>query len=265
MIRVLSLGAGVQSTTLLRMALAGEAGDRLDAAIFADTGWEPAAVYAHLDSLRAECEAAGLPLHVVRYRDLHADLLAGRVGTRLPLYLKQPQGRGMLRRQCTSKYKIEPIRRKVRELLGLRPRQRWPQEIVVEQWFGISLDEAAHRMRDPDLPCISHRYPLVEKRMTRTDCLRWLADRGYPDPPKSACIGCPFHDDAYWRSMKRERPGEWEEAVAADRHVRHSLRSVRSEAFLHSALIPLDQIDLRSREECGEQSFLAECEGMCGV
>ena len=38
---MLSLGAGVQSSTLLLMAREGEL--ELDAAVFADTRWEPAA------------------------------------------------------------------------------------------------------------------------------------------------------------------------------------------------------------------------------
>ena len=42
-LRVLSLGAGVQSTTLALMAAHGEIGPMPDAAIFADTGWEPQA------------------------------------------------------------------------------------------------------------------------------------------------------------------------------------------------------------------------------
>jgi len=57
--RVLSLGGGVQSTTLLLMAIT-EQIEPLDAAIFADTGWEPAAVYEHMDWLRGKCERAGL-------------------------------------------------------------------------------------------------------------------------------------------------------------------------------------------------------------
>ena len=40
-LRVLSLGAGVQSTTLALMAAHGEIGPMPDCAIFADTGWEP--------------------------------------------------------------------------------------------------------------------------------------------------------------------------------------------------------------------------------
>jgi hypothetical protein len=46
--RILSLGAGVQSTTMALMAAVGEIADKPDAAIFADTGWEPKAVYDHL-------------------------------------------------------------------------------------------------------------------------------------------------------------------------------------------------------------------------
>ena len=48
--RYLSLGAGVQSSTALLLAARGDIAP-FDAAIFADTGWEPAAVYAHLDRL----------------------------------------------------------------------------------------------------------------------------------------------------------------------------------------------------------------------
>lgn len=51
MLRVLSLGAGVQSTTLALMAAHGEI-EPPDCAIFADTQWEPAEVYAHLNCAR---------------------------------------------------------------------------------------------------------------------------------------------------------------------------------------------------------------------
>ena len=49
-LRVLALGAGVQSSYLLLASCAGEL-PRLDCAIFADTMNEPDAVYTHLDWL----------------------------------------------------------------------------------------------------------------------------------------------------------------------------------------------------------------------
>ena len=52
LIRIISLGAGVQSTTMAFMAAHGEIGPMPDCAIFADTGWEPKRVYRHLEWIR---------------------------------------------------------------------------------------------------------------------------------------------------------------------------------------------------------------------
>ncbi|MCW1885601.1 hypothetical protein OKA04_12755 [Luteolibacter flavescens] len=71
-ITLLSLGAGVQSTTLALLAEAGEI-ERPAAAIFADTGDEPAKVYEHLERLRG---MISFPVHIVRVgKGLGADFL----------------------------------------------------------------------------------------------------------------------------------------------------------------------------------------------
>jgi hypothetical protein len=121
---------------------------------------------------------------------------------------------GMIRRQCTKDYKIVPIRRKVRELVGLT-RRRSPAHAVVEQWIGISLDQVI-RMKPSFEAWQVNRWPLIEQRMSRHDCLRWLARHNYPIPPKSSCIGCPFHSDAMWRQIRDGDPDAWAEAVAVD-------------------------------------------------
>jgi hypothetical protein len=145
-LRVLSLGAGVQSTTLALMAAHGAIGPMPDCAIFADTGWEPRAVYDHLAWLRSP-GVLPFPVHVVKAGDLRADLLRAASGERwasIPAFTRTvARGRvslGMIRRQCTKDYKIAPIRREVRALAGLT-RRRSPPHPVVEQWIGISLDE----------------------------------------------------------------------------------------------------------------------------
>lgn len=74
-IRTLSLGAGVQSTALLALAADGVI-DTFDAAIFSDTGWEPAEVYNHLDRIVAEiAEPAGIPVHRVSNGNIRDDAL----------------------------------------------------------------------------------------------------------------------------------------------------------------------------------------------
>nr|WP_143045048.1 hypothetical protein [Jiangella alba] len=73
-LRVLSLGAGVQSTTLALMAAAGEL-PALDVAIFADMGWEPAAVYLHLERLEAALGSSGIVVHRVSGGDIRRDVV----------------------------------------------------------------------------------------------------------------------------------------------------------------------------------------------
>lgn len=72
--RYLSLGAGVQSSTLLLLAMRGEI-PTFDAAIFADTGWEPAPVYAHLRRLQRLAAPAGIPVVQVSAGNIRRDAL----------------------------------------------------------------------------------------------------------------------------------------------------------------------------------------------
>lgn len=150
------------------------------------------------------------PVHIVSAGNIHDNLIAAGCGQRwasVPVFTRtiDPRGQatiGMIRRQCTGDYKIDPIRRKVRELVGLT-RKRSPASPVVEQWIGTSTDEIV-RMKPSFETWRVNRWPLVERRMARSDCLRWLDRHGYPQPPKSACIGCPFHSDAVWRAGEDE-------------------------------------------------------------
>jgi hypothetical protein len=258
----------VQSTTVLLMAIEGEL-ERPDRAIFADTQWEPQAVYTHLAWLEGVAQAHQLPVYRVTSGDIRARILAQVPGKRIanpPLFIKNADGtKGMLRRGCTKSFKVEPITQKIRELLGVAKGRQVPTGMRVEQWFGISLDEA-HRMRTAHVPWIVNVYPLIDRRMTRQDCLRWLDRHGYPTQPKSACIGCPYHNDEMWRQIRTADPAAWTEAVAFDAAIRRGLRGMRGEAYLHRARVPLDQVDLSSRTDHVQlNQFGNECEGLCGV
>ena len=272
--RFLALGAGVQSTTVLLMSCVGEL-PRLDGAIFADTGWEPKAVYVHLAWLEEEAAKYNIPVSRVSKGDLRADALISRVrgtkveGTRwasMPLYTKVDgqEKEGMIRRQCTNEYKIEPIQKDLRARLGYEPRQVIPTA-AIEQWFGISRDEM-RRARISQVRWIINRYPLIfDVPKTRQQCLQWLAEHGYPEPPRSACIGCPFRSAFEWRQMRDERPEEWDDAVSFDKAIRNN-GGLRGQVFLHRQCVPLDEVDLSTAEERGQLSLWNnECQGMCGV
>jgi len=263
-VNIISLGAGVQSTTMLLMAAHGEITPKPDYAIFADTGWEPRAVYDHLEWLKREASRFGIEVLTVRKGNIKEDLLkAACKGTRvatLPFYVKSENGVGVVRRQCTQEYKILPVRRAIRELLGYGPRQIVREK--VELWMGISLDEV-ERIKPSQVKWIKHRYPLIELSMDRIQCIQWLKKKGYPIPPKSSCIGCPFHSNEMWREIKLNSPKEWAEAVEIDRIIR-KLPKIRGEAYLHRSCRPLDEVYLQ--EDQGELNlFVNECEGYCGV
>lgn len=280
LLRILSLGAGVQSTTLALMACEGVL-TGLDGAIFADTGWEPKAVYDQLGRLSGELEAAGIPLYKVsRGGTIREDVLDPNVFATIPAQVLQPDGSvGKVLRQCTGKYKIEPVERKIRELLGAGSREidcrychstgfrfaPWgspgdtqpgacsvcrgsgtrrlvssvPKGATVEQWIGFSTDEI-HRVSGNKFPQhVTPRYPLIEIDMSRKDCQRWLAKRGWT-VAKSACIGCPYHGNRHWREMRDQQPEEWADAVAFDKAIR-TTPGLTGQRFLHASLKPLDE------------------------
>jgi hypothetical protein len=90
-LHLLSLGAGVQSTTLALLSAAGDL-PHLDGAIFADTGWEPRAVYDHLDRLEQEVLGpAGIPLYRVAKGNLRDDLLNPDKMSMIPAYTLGPE------------------------------------------------------------------------------------------------------------------------------------------------------------------------------
>jgi len=248
-LRLLSLGAGVQSTTLLLLAAEGRIGP-LDGAIFADTGWEPAAVYRHLDRLEAEvAKPAGIPIYRVSVGNIRRDALdpEHRFAS-MPLFVKNRDGGdGMTRRQCSNEYKVVPIKKQVRKLLGYEHPTPVPKGVFVEQWIGFSTDEIG-RVRDSDVRYAFHAFPLLGLGMSRADCVRYLTARGFGGTPKSACIGCPFHGNAQWRRMRDEQPQEWADAVDFDRAIRGGSaranangKPLLGEAYLHRSRLPLDQ------------------------
>ena len=263
--RFLSLGAGVQSSTLALMIAHGEL-PPIDAAIFSDTQWEPRGVYEWLDWLETQLP---FPVHRVTRGDLRAGVLAkqnasaGRFAS-VPWHIQHPDGKaGRGRRQCTREYKLEPLTRKKRELCGAAPRARLPIGSC-ETLIGISVDEAS-RMRESSEKWNVNSFPLIDLRMSRNDCLKWMERKGYGRPPKSSCLGCPFHSNAQWRELKED--GEaWSDLVMLDRAIREPVRGMKGEQFMHRSLKPLDEVDFSTPEENGQVNmFENECEGLCGV
>ncbi len=269
--RIMSLGGGVQSTAMILMVEEGVL-PKVDVAVFADTGWEPPAVYENIEWLKGKCKT---PIEIVKWSNIREDVMVAQVSGKktdgkrfasMPLHALNPDGTpGIVRRQCTEEYKIKPIERFIRrEFLGLKKHGRVPKGTSVEHWFGISFDERIRQRTCKDKWRYFH-YPLVDRKITRSGCLSWVEEHGYEEPPRSACIGCPFHSNMEWRDMKINRPEEFEDACEVDDAIRN-MEGMRAQTFLHRSLVPLRDVDLRNDFDKGQGSlFDDECTGMCGM
>lgn len=244
------------------------------AAIFADTQAEPASVYQWLDWLETQ-----LPFPVCRVTagsltqtalTVNTNKKTGKAYLRnlIPAYTLNPDGsKGLLGRDCTLDHKIKPLTKKARQLGKIKHGQK---HIGVIQWIGISLDEVS-RMKPSRLPWSQHRWPLIELEMTRHDCFRWMEKNGFPKPPRSACVYCPFHSDHEWRRLKTEEPAAFADAVKFEKDLQalHSNHEgggkITSVPFLNKRLIPLGDIEFSEDTRQGYLDFINECEGLCGV
>lgn len=277
-LRVLNLGAGVQSTVVALMIHKGHL-PPIDCAIFADTGEEPGEVYHHLAWLKAEV-AASFPIHTVTAGRLGDGLASGRTNSRghttIPAFTP---GGGKLNRKCTADYKIDPIERFIRRgLLGIKPRCRVPKGVLVTQLFGLSFEEMGRAarvkiaIREGSKYCVP-QFPLIEREMKRGHCLRWLKDYGVPhEVERSACVFCPYKSDREWQRLKLHDSAGWARAVEVDELLRTGSSRVtygmKNPMFLHRSCQPIGEVDFTTPEERGEQpelSFVGECTGMCGL
>lgn len=269
--RVLSLGAGVQSTVLALLADRGEHDlPRPDFAIFADTGWEPPAVYEHLEWLKAQLSYEVITVSDGNIRDdiLNGTNPDGQKFLDIPAFLINADGKNSVAaRQCTSHYKLRPIYRYLREHLGIPHGRRAPKETHVEMWLGISADEDL-RQKPSRYEWITNRYPLIQLQFSRAQLLNWFKSH-YPDRdlPASSCIGCPYHSNSMWKQLKESDPASFKDAVFIDQALRSvpvTRGTIKGTAFLHRERIPLDEVDFSDVTNY-DDLMLNECEGLCGI
>jgi len=265
-LRVLSLGVGVQSSTVLFKMLDGVI-PMADVAIFADTGNEPREVYTYLDYLKTFMKGV-LPLYIVSKSNIVEDALAEKeYGTNkgfltMPVFGINEEGKKSLgRRQCTNDYKIQPIHKKIRELLNVKSLRGKNIEMVM----GISTDEIQRAKKAQQQWQINY-YPLLELNMSRHDCKHYVDSKNLRKPPRSACIVCPYHSNEEWQHLKENYPTEFQEAVAFDYAIRNVAKEKGIKNYLHSSFIPLDQVNFKKKNPIYQGSlFDDECEGICGI
>lgn len=263
MIRVLSLGAGVQSSALVLMASAGIIGPMPDVAVFSDTGDERRETYRHVEYLHSKMT---FPLVVVRRSEmsLSESTIAhyreeGGFDQTPPFF----HPGGMLAKHCSKEWKTRVVVKYVREhFMGLGPGERGPSEKSVEMWMGISRDEIV-RMKPNEVPWIENRFPLIDRNMRRGDCVKWLVENGHPVPVRSACVYCPYRSGEEMQEMKNRQnvDDDWKRATDFDDAIRNGGAGTYGPLYVSRTLKPLREVEFDRQPSLFEN----ECEGGCGL
>lgn len=170
--KILSFGGGVQT-----MALLLKIGKQMDYVIFADTGGEHQETYVYMNFyVKKFCKE----------NDIKFIRVYSKYGKTLYDYCWDKHIVPSIKfRDCTSKFKIAPIRKFLRKELGITRKD--PCEMNI----GISWDEA-DRINESNVLYAVNKYPLIDEKITRDDCKLLIESYGYPCPPKSGCFFCPF-------------------------------------------------------------------------
>jgi hypothetical protein len=202
------------------------------------------------------------------------------------MHPKGKDTKGKLGRKCTGEMKITPITKRVRELLGMRPGQRWDTKkygtFTATNWIGIATEESKRANGNSGNDSITLVYPLIEMGMSTADCIEIIENLGYPVPVKSACVGCPFRSLQSWARMRRDDPTSFADAVDFDEKLRwpfgmgrlndgqterdyregnepSKVKGAKYPAYLLSKCIPLGEIELPQVDEDASESFGGEC------
>ena len=200
-VKILSYGGGVQSTAMILKVLDGEL-ERPDHIVFADTGSEMPHTMITVAEIEKLVRKAKIPFTTVgRDEGLHETYATN---NSLPVV-------GI--RSCTSKWKIEPMKRYMRSIVGMGR-----GSVLCEVWIGISTDEMKRATPSTD-KWTTRRYPLLELNMSRDDCLFYLNKQGWK-VQKSGCFMCPYQSAAQWTRLKRDHPDLFAQALSMEKNAK---------------------------------------------
>lgn len=235
--KILSCGAGMQSTALALMSCANkllkekrakdfafeyiEKVPIYDVVLFCDLGLEPSWVLNQVNFIKNACEWAGIPFYVLK-NDLYKHYIENFGEKRvvsIPFWTRDVDGKkGKMMRNCTLEFKINIMQNFVRwELLGYKKGQRTKAEDMKahEMHLGFSKEEE-HRCKENPHKMFVNKFPLCEMNLVRADNYAYIKDVWGLDTKASACCFCPFHTNYFFKYIKDNHKHEYEKTVKFD-------------------------------------------------
>lgn len=245
--RVFSYGGGVQSNAVLVLQKRGVV--HYDAFLFCNVG-EDSENPATLDYVnriaRPYAEKNGIPFYELQNvkRDgtvmtIWQKAMAKNRTVPIPAFL---QSGAPGNRTCTVDFKINVVAKWTR-------RNGATKDNPAIVGLGISLDEYQRMRTDSGIPHERLEYPLIDLRLTRSDCRRLIVEEGLPTPQKSSCFFCPYHSLETWRNMEANEPELFRKACELEKRVNEKRVNEKrvndlkkDEVYLTRFLRPLSEV-----------------------
>lgn len=249
-VQVWSSGGGTQSAAIAALIISGRI-EAPDISVIVDTERELSSTWKyHNEVIAPALEAAGVTLHRIRKSEYSTvDLYSTNGDLLIPAFTDHSGEIGKLPTYCSNEWKSRAAQRFVREML-LSAKQ-------FDVWLGISVDEMK-RVRQIEGKW-QNRYPLIEQRMNRGDCIAVVKRMGWPEPPRSSCWMCPNHTHGEWMRIKMDHPEDFKKAVGFEQ----AIREVDDSLFLHPSGVTLDNVIYENNQQ---DFFMARCDsGYCFV
>lgn len=254
--QIFSSGGGVQSTAIAALIVRGDL-PKPDLAVIIDTEREKSTTWEYMEAVTAPALASvGVVIHrVPKSKYSRVDFIGGAEGKTvlIPAFTTLNGGVGKKPTFCSSEWKRDVKRRWVtKEHLVVR----------AQDWMGFSTDEIkrASKMIKANPGKWGYRFPLLELRMSRGDCIALVQDMGWPKPPRSCCWMCPNMHMREWRKVMagpdRDKVISFEKEIRAhDKHI-----------WLTDQCVPVEQADFSEANESMWGDSGLECEsGQCFV
>lgn len=259
MIQICSLGGGVASTALFLMSLHGEIENPCSHAVFADTGAELETTYNTISKLAEYAKPFNVSVHITK--SYLGDIISHNlqkppdkhVGS-IPFYTRNFKGEKIqTAKYCTNYFKMNPNFKLMRKLGA-------SSKSPASNWLGYTVDEVA-RMKPSRLKYVIVRYPLIEKRIWRDQCYRYLEKYGFDEVVSSACWCCPFRRNQQYAYLSET---EHKKAVAFEKDMNERGIEINGEKLpllrIHRSLQPLSEKPHENANQ-GELDIDDVCDG----
>jgi len=244
--QIWSSGGGTQSTAIAALICMGEL--HPDLSVIVDTERELSTTWDYLDKwVIPALEHAGVTLHRINKSDYATVDLMRNDDILIPAFTTESGNIGKLPTYCSNEWKQRVMRRFSTEQ-GIK---------AADVWIGFTIDEM-QRVTQP-IGKWQNKYPLIERRMTRGDCIALVERMGWPTPPRSSCWMCPNKSSSEWQWQKVNAPSDFKKAVVFEVEIqKHD-----ADLWLTDTGKPLSQLDTNTIQD---DFFTGRCtSGMCFV